>query len=44
MAQRIHQRTPQQISLSVPDMDCPSCPEKIANSVSTLDGIHEVDP
>jgi Cd2+/Zn2+-exporting ATPase len=25
-------------------MDCPSCAEKIVNSVSTLDGIHEVDP
>ncbi|MFC6993891.1 cation-translocating P-type ATPase [Haladaptatus sp. GCM10025707] len=34
----------QRISLSVPDMDCPSCAEKIVNSVSTLDGIHEVEP
>jgi len=29
---------------TVPDMDCPSCAEKVENSVRTLSGIDAVDP
>jgi len=32
------------VTLDVPDMDCPSCAEKIVNSVSTLDGVVSVEP
>ena len=31
------------VELDVPGMDCPSCAEKIVNSVSTLDGVVSVD-
>ena len=36
--------TTRSVELDVPDMDCPSCAEKIVNSVSTLDGVVSVDP
>ena len=32
------------VKLDVPGMDCPSCAEKIVNSVSKLDGIVTVEP
>jgi len=32
------------VTLDVPDMDCPSCAEKIVNSVSKLDGVVTVEP
>jgi len=32
------------VTLDVPDMDCPSCAEKIVNSVSKLDGVVSVEP
>jgi len=32
------------VKLDVPGMDCPSCAEKIVNSVSTLDGVVSVEP
>lgn len=32
------------VSLGVPGMDCPSCAEKIVNSVSKLDGVGSVEP
>jgi len=32
------------VTLDVPGMDCPSCAEKIVNSVSTLDGVVTVEP
>ena len=32
------------LSLSVPSMDCPSCAGKVESSVSTLDGISDIDP
>jgi copper ion binding protein len=32
------------VRLGVPGMDCPSCAEKIVNSVSALDGVVAVDP
>jgi len=32
------------VKLDVPGMDCPSCAEKIVNSVSKLDGIVAVEP
>jgi Cd2+/Zn2+-exporting ATPase len=31
-------------TLSVPDMDCPSCAGKVQNSVEKLDGIERIDP
>jgi Cd2+/Zn2+-exporting ATPase len=31
-------------TLSVPEMDCPSCAGKVRNSVETLDGIESIDP
>jgi len=35
---------PRTVKLDVPGMDCPSCAEKIVNSVSTLDGVVSVEP
>jgi len=32
------------VTLDVPGMDCPSCAEKIVNSVSKLDGVATVEP
>ena len=32
------------VTLDVPGMDCPSCAEKIVNSVSKLDGVVSVEP
>jgi Cd2+/Zn2+-exporting ATPase len=32
------------VTLDVPGMDCPSCAEKIVNSVSKLDGVVAVEP
>ena len=32
------------LKLSVPEMDCPSCAEKVTKSVNRLDGLHEVSP
>ena len=32
------------VTLDVPGMDCPSCAEKIVNSVSKLDGVVTVEP
>ncbi|QIO24500.1 heavy metal translocating P-type ATPase [Haloarcula sp. JP-L23] len=32
------------VNLDVPGMDCPSCAEKIVNSVSKLDGVVAVEP
>ena len=34
---------PRAVELDVPGMDCPSCAEKIVNSVSTLDGVVSVE-
>lgn len=34
----------QSVSVSVPDMDCPSCASKITTSVQQLAGVHEIDP
>ena len=44
-----HQHTDRQNSqavatLSVPEMDCPSCAGKVQNSVEKLDGIKRIDP
>ena len=36
--------SPRTVTLDVPGMDCPSCAEKIVNSVSTLDGVLTVEP
>jgi Cd2+/Zn2+-exporting ATPase len=36
--------SPRTVTLDVPGMDCPSCAEKIVNSVSTLDGVATVEP
>jgi len=36
--------SPRTVTLDVPGMDCPSCAEKIVNSVSTLDGVVAVEP
>ena len=36
--------SPRTVTLDVPGMDCPSCAEKIVNSVSTLDGVVTVEP
>ena len=36
--------TSRTVELDVPGMDCPSCAEKIVNSVSKLDGVVAVDP
>ncbi len=35
---------PGEVRLSVPDMDCPSCADKVEGSVRRLDGIERVDP
>ncbi|WP_227354679.1 heavy metal translocating P-type ATPase [Haladaptatus salinisoli] len=35
---------PRAVELDVPGMDCPSCAEKIVNSVSALDGVVSVEP
>lgn len=37
-------RTSRTVKLDVPGMDCPSCAEKIVNSVSKLDGVVTVEP
>ena len=31
-------------TFGVPDMDCPSCAGKVESSVSSLDGVEEIDP
>ncbi|WP_227375494.1 heavy metal translocating P-type ATPase [Haladaptatus halobius] len=36
--------TSRTVKLDVPGMDCPSCAEKIVNSVSELDGVVTVEP
>ena len=36
--------SPRTVTLDVPGMDCPSCAEKIVNSVSKLDGVISVEP
>lgn len=36
--------SPRTITLDVPEMDCPSCAEKIVNSVLKLDGVVTVKP
>jgi len=36
--------TSRTVTLDVPGMDCPSCAEKIVNSVSTLNGVVAVEP
>ncbi len=35
---------PTEVQYSVPEMDCPSCAEKVEGSVRRLDGIESVDP
>ncbi|MFC7176345.1 heavy metal translocating P-type ATPase [Halosegnis marinus] len=37
-------RDPDRVRLSVPDMDCASCAQKVERSVRDLDGVREVDP
>lgn len=32
------------IRLSVPEMDCPSCARKVEQSLVGLDGLREIDP
>ena len=36
--------TSRTVVFDVPGMDCPTCAEKIVNSVSKLDGVVTVDP